>query len=104
MRSLPPGRDRDEMMQGPAVEGQQNQARSGALLRLSIDFGPQLISESVFGMAPGMNRRGLRRAKLILHQMRRRARLKYNLHVCLRQIDTSADESRKWNQCSSCFL
>ncbi len=25
-------------------------------------------------MAPGMNRRGLRRAKLILHQMRRRAR------------------------------
>ncbi len=82
------------------MEGQQNQARSGALLRLSSDFGPQLISESVFGMAPGMNRRGLRRAKLILRQMRRRARLKYNLHVCLRQIDTSADESRKWNQCS----
>jgi hypothetical protein len=70
MRSLPPGRDRDVMMQDPAVEGQQNLARSGALLRLSNDFGPQLISESVFGMAPGMNRRGLQRAKLILHQIR----------------------------------
>jgi hypothetical protein len=72
MRSLPPSRDRDDMMRGSDVEGQQSQARSGALLRLFSDFGLQLICESVFGMAPGMNRRGLRSAKLILHQMRRR--------------------------------
>jgi hypothetical protein len=51
MRALLPGRDRDGMMQHPAVEGQQNHARSGALLRLSSDVGPQLISESAFGMA-----------------------------------------------------
>jgi hypothetical protein len=69
MRSLPPSRYRNEMMQGSDVD----QARSGTLLRLFSDFGPQLISESVFRMAPGMNRRGPRRAKLILHQMRRRA-------------------------------
>lgn len=68
MRSLPPSRDRAEMMQGSDVD----QARSGALLRLFSDFGPQLISENIFGMAPGMNRRGPRRAELILHPMRRR--------------------------------
>jgi hypothetical protein len=45
--------------------------RAGATLRLSGDFGPQLINESVLGMALCMKRTGMREEYQLVIQMTR---------------------------------
>jgi hypothetical protein len=61
---------------------------TGAVLGLLSDGETQLINESIFWMAPGMNKRGLQCAKLILHQMHRRAKLRLNLPFVLMRLCT----------------
>jgi hypothetical protein len=72
MRSLPPGRDRDGMMQDPAVEGLQNHGRSSALLRL---FGDLVLSSSVRAPSgwPLHEQKMTVTSKFILHHIRWRA-------------------------------